>query len=303
MRAKRILIIEDDPALCKGLRKILEDEHYDVLVHYNGIKGLKEAKNTQIDLLLLDLNLPGINGFEICKELRKDGINFPIIMITAKKDLVDKIVGLEIGADGYMTKPFDNREVLARVKANLRRVVASPDKEYARKLLSIMFTDIKDYSKKMNEDEINAFRLLSKHNKMMTKMIKEYNGNIIEIIGDAFLVTFDSAVDAVECGVNIQNVFTDYNTDTDDKNKLEIRMGIHIGDIIIYEGKIKGDAVNIAARIEENSEAGSVTISQEMNDVIRNKIGLSTQSLGAFKFKNIDSKVYLHKVLFSEKDK
>ena len=300
MRAKRTLIIEDDPAVCKGLRKLLENEHYEVIVQYNGNKGLEDAKKAKIDLLLLDLNLPGTNGFEICKELRKDGFNFPIIMITANKDLVDKIVGLEIGADDYITKPFDNREVVARVKANLRWRPASSDQEYSRKLLSIMFTDIKDYSKKMNENEINAFRLLSKHNKMMTKVIKEYNGNIVEIIGDAFLVTFDSAVDAVECGVNIQRVFTKYNMDTEDKNKIEIRMGIHIGDIIIYEVKVKGDAVNVAARIEEHSEAGCVTISQDVNSMIKNKIGYNTESLGTFKFKNIVSEIDLYKVIFSE---
>ena len=128
------------------------------------------------------------------------------------------------------------------------------------------------------------------------------NGRIVEIIGDAFLVTFNSCLDAVECGINIQKMFAEYNSDTDDNSSIEIRMGIHIGDIIEYEGKIKGDAVNIAARIEEKSEAGSVTFSEDVNNLIRKKIGFNTRSLGAFKFKNIEQKVKLYKALINEQD-
>jgi len=118
---KRILIIEDDPAVLKGLKDSLKEEHYEVLTEEDGELGYQEAKKENIDLIILDLMLPSKNGIDICKDLRKEGVNTPILMLTVKKEEVDKVLGLEIGADDYMTKPFSIRELIARVKALLRR--------------------------------------------------------------------------------------------------------------------------------------------------------------------------------------
>jgi len=118
---KRILIIEDDPAISKGLTDVLKEEHYEVVTEEDGEKGFKFAQNENIALIILDLMLPSKNGIEICSELRKKGINTPILMLTSKKEEMDKVLGLEVGADDYLTKPFSVRELLARVKALLRR--------------------------------------------------------------------------------------------------------------------------------------------------------------------------------------
>ena len=93
----------------------------------DGIEGLAKAANPDIDLIILDIMLPGMNGFDICKKLRSQGIRTPIIMLTAKGQEIDRVVGLEIGADDYVTKPFSPRELQARVKAVLRRMEAEPD--------------------------------------------------------------------------------------------------------------------------------------------------------------------------------
>ena len=123
---KKILIIEDDPAIRTGLKETLTTEGYSVSEADTGIKGFELAGNNNFDLIVLDLILPGKDGIEICKDLRSDGVKTPIIMVTSRKEEIDKILGLEIGADDYVTKPFSIRELLARVKALIRRSTYEP---------------------------------------------------------------------------------------------------------------------------------------------------------------------------------
>lgn len=118
---RRILIIEDDPAIVTGLQESLQAEHFEVLVESDGEQGFRTAKKENIDLILLDLMLPSKNGQEICRDLRAAGVNTPILMLTSKSDEMDKIIGFELGADDYVTKPFSIRELQARIKALLRR--------------------------------------------------------------------------------------------------------------------------------------------------------------------------------------
>ena len=117
---KKILIIEDEPDLVKGLKLNLSDEGFDVDWAVNGVDGLSKAIDEAPDLIILDLMLPEMDGLEVCRRLRQKSINIPVIMLTAKGGEIDKVVGLEIGADDYMTKPFSIRELLARIKARLR---------------------------------------------------------------------------------------------------------------------------------------------------------------------------------------
>jgi two-component system alkaline phosphatase synthesis response regulator PhoP len=121
MKAK-ILIIEDEEDLIKGLKLNLADEGYEVDYALNGKMGLQKALKNPPDLILLDIMLPGMDGLEVCRQLRQKQFTAPMIMLTAKGDEIDKVVGLEMGADDYITKPFSLRELLARLKAHLRRI-------------------------------------------------------------------------------------------------------------------------------------------------------------------------------------
>ena len=118
---KKILIIEDEEDLVKGLKLNLTDEGYDVDWALDGKSGLKKALDDPPDLILLDIMIPEMDGLEVCRLLRQKKVGLPIIMLTAKGEEVDKVVGLEIGADDYITKPFSIRELLARIKAHIRR--------------------------------------------------------------------------------------------------------------------------------------------------------------------------------------
>ncbi len=116
-----ILIVEDDPSILRGLKMNLETEGYTVLTAEDGEKGLALAYDRHPDLILLDIMLPKMNGYEVCKEIRRRKIDVPVIILSAKSAEIDRIMGLDLGADDYISKPFGLREVLARVNAALRR--------------------------------------------------------------------------------------------------------------------------------------------------------------------------------------
>ncbi len=123
---QKILIVEDEPDMLMGLQDNLQFEGYQVLTATDGEQALEVAATACPDLIVLDIMLPKLDGFEVCKRLRAKGFDTPIIMLTAKSQEVDKIVGLELGADDYITKPFSVRELLARIKAVLRRRQTTP---------------------------------------------------------------------------------------------------------------------------------------------------------------------------------
>ena len=123
---KTVLIVEDEQNIVDILSFNLNREGYDTLEAYDGNTGLQLALEQNPDLILLDLMLPGMNGFDVCRKLREAGSAVPILMLTAREDEADKVLGLELGADDYITKPFSMRELLARVKANIRRVAMAP---------------------------------------------------------------------------------------------------------------------------------------------------------------------------------
>jgi DNA-binding response OmpR family regulator len=302
---KKILIVEDDPAISQGLKDYLTAENFEVLQSQDGLVGLNTALSEHPDIVLLDVNLPSLNGFDVCRKLREEKFVNPIIIITASVEEMDQIVGLEIGADDYIKKPFVLREVLARVRANLRQyernILAKedhgkPEDDYYRNLMCVMFTDIKDYSKKMHEDELLTIRLLQMHNKIMNETIANHNGGIIEVVGDAFVVSFNSAVNGVSCSVAIQEKLIEYNKSKAEREKIELRIGIHIGDLIEFEGKYKGDAMNIAARIQQNAKESEIWMSESVYLAVRGKTKFIFNKVGSHNFKNINEPITIYSI-------
>jgi two-component system alkaline phosphatase synthesis response regulator PhoP len=125
----RILIVEDEPNMVAGLRDNFEFEGHEVITAGDGIDGLQRALTESPDLVILDVMMPRMSGLEVCKQLKSKRASLPIIMLTARGQEVDKVVGLELGADDYVTKPFSIRELLARVKAVLRRAKTAPKEQ------------------------------------------------------------------------------------------------------------------------------------------------------------------------------
>src|SRR5881296_4463114 len=140
----RILIVEDEPAMVAGLRDNFEFEGYDVITAPDGVAGLERALNEAPDLVILDVMMPRMSGLDVCKQLKSKRPSLPIIMLTARGQEVDKVVGLELGADDYVTKPFSIRELLARVKAVLRRTQTLP-KEMERYTFGDVEVNLRSY--------------------------------------------------------------------------------------------------------------------------------------------------------------
>jgi DNA-binding response OmpR family regulator len=124
----KILIVDDEKEIAKGLGINLTREGFEVIQAFDGKEGLNLAIKESPDLILMDVGMPGMNGFDICRELRKKGIETPIILLTARGEEIDRVLGLELGADDYVTKPFSLRELLARIRARLRRPTPSAAK-------------------------------------------------------------------------------------------------------------------------------------------------------------------------------
>src|ERR1700689_729638 len=122
----KILVVEDEPKMVAGLRDNFEFEGYEVITAADGVEGLQRALDEAPDLVVLDVMMPRLSGLEVCKQLRAQRGSIPVIMLTARGQEVDKVVGLELGADDYVTKPFSIRELLSRVKAVLRRTAVVP---------------------------------------------------------------------------------------------------------------------------------------------------------------------------------
>lgn len=118
---RKVLLVEDDPSLSFGLERNLDYEGYEVLVARDGEEGLDLALNHRVDVIILDIMLPRLNGYEVCQALRKQGFRTPVIFLSAKSQETDKVRGLELGGDDYITKPFGVRELMARIKSILRR--------------------------------------------------------------------------------------------------------------------------------------------------------------------------------------
>jgi DNA-binding response OmpR family regulator len=170
MGEHRILIIEDEPDLLRGLAVNLKAEGYGVLTAARGDAGVKIALKERPDLVLLDVMLPGMSGLDVCQELRRKGFDAPIIMLTAKSEEVDRVVGLEIGADDYVTKPFGIRELLARIRVRLRRHSNAPEGSGSK----VRFGDVElDFDKheatrggrrvEMTGKEFEVLRFLARH--------------------------------------------------------------------------------------------------------------------------------------------
>ena len=176
-------------------------------------------------------------------------------------------------------------------------IMAEKDYSRKRKLSAIMFTDLKDFSKKMQADEAGTLVLLEKYNSIIKTDVKKYEGEIVKTVGDAFLVDFSSAVNAVQCALTIQEDCRFYNKGKPEETNILIRIGIHIGDVVLLENDIMGDAVNIASRIEPFADPGGICISRDVYNQIQGKLQVQTICLGAKELKNIKDRVEIYKIL------
>ncbi len=149
MQKEKILVVDDEKNICDLLRMYLEKEGYSVVMAHNGVDAVSMFNSENPDLVLLDIMLPQLDGWQVCREIRKLSEK-PIIMLTAKDEVFDKVLGLELGADDYVTKPFDTKEIIARIKAVLRRTSAVKESEIKEVKYDKLSVNLTNYEMKVD---------------------------------------------------------------------------------------------------------------------------------------------------------
>lgn len=177
MSAEKILVVDDDKNICELLRLYLEKEGYSVILCHDGQEAVVKFNALNPDMILLDIMLPSLDGWQVCREIRKKS-NVPIIMLTAKGETFDKVLGLELGADDYVVKPFDTKEIVARIKAVLRRISQGNTTEEVKEVLfDKLVVNMTRYELKVNNKVIDTppkelellFHLASNPNRVYTR--------------------------------------------------------------------------------------------------------------------------------------
>jgi adenylate cyclase len=166
-----------------------------------------------------------------------------------------------------------------------------------RKLVAIVFTDIEGYTSIVQKDEQIALGLLEEHNAILRSVLRQHHGREVKTVGDAFLIEFESALEAVLCGIEIQSAMKERNDGVPGEKQIFLRIGVHIGDVVYRGNDILGDAVNIASRIQSEAEPGTVNLSEDVYNQIRNKINYTIEKIPKQKFKNIQSEINVYRIL------
>jgi len=296
-----IVVVEDETTQRDLLVGYLSRQGYRVSGAESG-NALRLLVETEVPALVtLDVGLPGEDGFALARWLRGRSTRVGIIMVTAATDTVDRVVGFEIGADDYISKPFEPLELLARVKSVLRRGARDRDPEpavgNARRLAAILAADIAGYSRLVGVDEEGTFaRLRALRRDVIDPEVATHHGRIVKTTGDGLLMEFPSAVDAVRCAIGMQRGVAAGN-DTAQPDPIEYRIGINIGDIIEDGDDILGDSVNIAARLEGIAEPGGICLSASAYDQVYGKIDAGYVDLGEQSLKNIARPLRAYRVV------
>ena len=189
--------------------------------------------------------------------------------------------------------PFDTSKVNPSVSS---KKSSSPK----RALAAVMMTDIAGFSKSMEMDEEKTYEKLLTHKKIVREEVISNHGEVIDNVGDAFFIRFDSAVDAVTVALNIQNRFSKHNKGKDESEQIWIRIGVHLGDILFMENDVFGNGVNIAARIEPMAEPGGICVSGDVYNVVKKSIDLKAVSLGRKEMKNISDAPEVFRILIED---
>jgi DNA-binding response OmpR family regulator len=302
---KKVLVVDDDEKLRALVGEYLEGYGFQTIALSDGLSVLNTIRRESPDIVILDIMLPGRDGLDVLKDIRSE-FSLPVIMLTAKGEDADRIVGLELGADDYVPKPFNPRELLARMKAVIRRLpdryhvvsASSPvtSQDMQRQLKAILSADVKGYSRLMAEDELLTIHTLKSYRSLIASYIQDHFGRVVDASGDNILAEFGSVINAVQCAVEVQKDLSVKNARLPDHRKMQFRIGINLGDVVVERDRIYGDGVNIAARIEGMAEAGGVCVSGTVYDQIVDKLNLSYASMGEQTVKNIKKPVRVYRV-------
>jgi len=292
-----IVVVEDEATQRQLLADYLAGQNFRVTAVGGGAALHRLVEGDAPALVLLDVHLPGEDGFALVRRLREKSSRIGIIMVTSAADTVDRVVGLETGADDYVTKPFEPRELLARVKSVLRRRGPEREAGLARRIAAIFAADVAGYSRLVGDDEEGTLaRLRSLRRDLVDPEIGAHRGRIVNTTGDGLLVEFASAIDAVRCAIAVQRGAAAAVAEPPER-RIELRVGINVGDVLADGDDILGDSVNIAARLEGIAEPGGICLSAAAYEQVRGKLEIAVDDMGEQDLKNIARPLRAYRVV------
>jgi class 3 adenylate cyclase len=291
-----IIVVDDEATQRQLLADYLAGQNFRVSATDGGAALRRLVEQEAPALVLLDVHLPGEDGFALARWLREKSGRIGIIMVTSAADTVDRVVGLETGADDYITKPFEPRELLARVKSVLRRGAPARETAPARRIVAILAADVAGYSRLVGNDEEGTLtRLRALRRELIDPEIGAHRGRIVNTAGDGFLIEFASTVDAVRCAVTVQRSMA--AAAGPPERRIRLRVGINVGEVLADGDDILGDSVNIAARLEAIAEPGGICLSAAAYEQVRGKIELAVADMGEQDLKNIARPLRTYRVV------
>jgi class 3 adenylate cyclase len=293
-----IVVVEDEATQRQLLAEYLAGQNFRVSAVDSGAALHRIVEREMPALVMLDVGLPGEDGFALARWLREKNSHVGIIMVTSAADTVDRVVGLETGADDYVTKPYEPRELLARVKSVLRRRAPDRGTVPARRIAAILAADVAGYSRLIEADEEETLsRLKTLHIGVIDPKTAGHRGRIVKTTGDGLLVEFASVVDALRCAAEMQAALAEHNAALPPDRRIEYRIGINVGDVRADGDDILGDSVNIAARLEGIAEPGGICISAAAYEQVRGKLDIAVADMGEQELKNIARPLHTYRVV------
>jgi len=292
-----IVVVEDEATQRQLLADYLTVQNFRVSAVDSGAALHRLVERELPALVMLDVGLPGEDGFALARWLREKSGRVGIIMVTSAADTVDRVVGLETGADDYVTKPFEPRELLARVKSVLRRGAHDREAVPARRIVAILAADVAGYSRLVGDDEEGTLaRLRTLRRELIDPEIAAHRGRLVHVAGDGLLIEFASTIDAVRCAVAVQRSMAATAAGPPEQ-RIQYRIGLHVGDVLADGGDILGDSVNIAARLEGIAEPGGICLSAAAYEQIRGKLEIAVADMGEQDLKNIARPLHTYRVV------
>lgn len=282
---KRVFVVDDEAYAREMIVDYLAMQGF-VATGFDGGVSLRAAfLAAPPDLVLLDLNMTGEDGLSVLRFIRQVS-RIPVVLVTATVSPIDRVVGLEMGADDYVTKPIEFRELLARVRAVLRRTAAAPTRGEDRRLAAIACFDQVGFSVAVQRDEAAALaRIEQVFATLVEPGLSLHRGQIFKKLGDGALVEFPSALDALEWAVGFQTALRDlpllYGA------RLVFRVGVAVGDIVAVGADRHGETVALATRVQEAARPGSVTASDHAHGIAGGRLAVTFVDRGSVTLKNI----------------
>jgi len=315
----KAIIIDDEVHCVDTLSILLSDYCPEVEIMekcMSAKKGLEAIERLKPELVFLDIEMPVMNGFELLEQFKQ--IPFSVIFTTSYDQYAIKAI--RFSALDYLLKPIDPKELIAAVhkvqlqkappsaeqlkmlmdhiqgkenelakltailnnNASLQNVSLSQSQQ--RRLAAILFTDIVGYTAVMEKSEVQALTIIRRYTVVLKQTVADYGGEILNDYGDGNLCVFSSASQAMRCALAMQ-------MELQAEPRVPLRIGLHIGEIFFENGKIMGDGVNVASRIQSVGMGNSIVFSEEMHDKIKNINDFKSVSLGRVSFKNVDKPV------------